>query len=212
MKKANLTILILELCMCLVVCVDIIQTCNIKELNKELMACEQEIAKAEAIEERLEKVIIKHYQSVNNEEETELKTTIKYVIEITDTEREMLYYAVANEVGNNYLTDESRLLVASVVVNRVLSEDFPDTVIEVLSAEGQFTEAYRNYYSHKIEPSDNVKQCVEEVLQRGSITDATYYYAPKYTSWKTANWFENELEFVYECDNQRFFKEKGENK
>lgn len=180
---------------------------EIKEIETEIVACDERIAEIE--KQSIEIVKSNDYKLNKIQDAILIKPT--YIINITDEEVEMLYYAVANEVGADYLTDESRKLVASVIINRVISENFPNTITEVLSAQHQFTEAYENYYTQEHEPSFEVKSCVNSVLINGTTTNATYYYAPKYTKWKYSNWFENELQFVYECDGQRFFVDKINN-
>lgn len=58
-------------------------------------------------------------------------------MEIYDGERELLAQLVRAEAGNQSL--EGKRLVADVVLNRVRSSEFPDTITEVIYQEGQFT-------------------------------------------------------------------------
>ena len=57
--------------------------------------------------------------------------------ELSESDVEMLENVTYLEAGNQDLV--GKRLVVSVILNRVDSEEFPDTVSEVLSQENQFT-------------------------------------------------------------------------
>lgn len=58
---------------------------------------------------------------------------------ITEEERELLAKAVYLEAGNQSITGQRA--VVEVILNRVMSESFPDTIEEVLYQPGQFATA-----------------------------------------------------------------------
>lgn len=128
-------------------------------------------------------------------------------ITYTQEEFDMLCYTVMGEVG--YCSIQSQQIVTSLIINRVKSDKFPNTIKEVLTAKEQFT-SINNYYTKKIPITNELKQTVLDVLNgnmdyaNGSI----YYYAPRYTNKKLSKWFENNLSFVFEFEGQRFFKDK----
>ena len=64
--------------------------------------------------------------------------------EITYTEDELFCMAAAiyNEAGDDACSDETRMLVGYVILNRVKDPRFPDSIREVLEAESQ----YGNFY------------------------------------------------------------------
>lgn len=125
------------------------------------------------------------------------------VISYTDEEFDMLCYVLQGEVGN--CSDESKIAVANVIINRVKSSRFPNTVKGVLTAANQFT-AINGYYNKTTTPSKNTIACAEKALNGEDTTNgATYYYAPKYCGGSTAAWFES-LNFCMEIDGQRYFK------
>ena len=204
MKDIKTTVVIIELC--LLFCLNLIQIGRITEVVEMTINIQNTIMSKTQIEENIEHCVTKHYQASNEIDHKEIKQT-EYVIDITPTEKEILYYVVANEVGADYLSDASRQMVASVIINRVQNETFPDTVMGVVSAKGQFTEAYNNSHTKKVKPSESVIASVDYILEHGAIIDATYYYAPAGTKTTTGHWFENNLNYVCELDGQRYFKE-----
>lgn len=131
--------------------------------------------------------------------------TEKSVISYTDEEFEMMCYVLQGEVGG--CSDASKIAVANVIINRVKSSRFPDSIKGVLTAPNQFT-AISAYYNKTNAPSKNTKDCAKRALN-GEGADAskgaTYYYAPKYCSGSSAAWFES-LTFCMELEGQRFFK------
>lgn len=127
------------------------------------------------------------------------------VISYTDEEFEMMCYVLQGEVGG--CSDASKIAVANVIINRVKSSRFPDTIKGVLTAPNQFT-AISSYYNKTNTPSSSTRECAKRALSGEGAEEskgATYYYAPKYCSGSTAAWFES-LTFCMELEGQRFFK------
>lgn len=125
------------------------------------------------------------------------------VISYTDEEFDMLCYVLQGEVGN--CSEESKIAVANVIINRVKSPAFPDSIEGVLTQANQFT-AINGYYNRTNPPSDNTIECARRALGgEDNSNGAIYYYAPQYCSGSTAAWFES-LTFCLEIDGQRYFK------
>jgi len=59
-----------------------------------------------------------------------------------ETDLEMLACVIYQEVGGDAHCDQCRYRVADVVLNRVASDEFPNTIREVLSAKSQYGEFY----------------------------------------------------------------------
>ena len=57
---------------------------------------------------------------------------------LTDYEYIMLCNAVAYEAGSDWIPTSEKAKVAEVIMNRVKSPDFPNTIYDVLTQEGQF--------------------------------------------------------------------------
>lgn len=127
----------------------------------------------------------------------------KAVIGYTAEEFDMLCYVVQGEVGD--CSEASKIAVANVIINRVKSEQFPDSIYDVLTSPSQFDAIY-GYYDRSAVPSQNTIDCVARALAGEDNTNgATYYYAPQYCSGASGSWFES-LELCLEVDGQRYFK------
>ena len=110
-------------------------------------------------------------------------------VNVADDEIEILERIVQAEAGGSGY--DGMLAVANVVLNRVKSERFPNTVTDVVFANRQFTPiSDGRYYTVKV--SDTAKQVVEDALNGARLIgeDALYFCTP------TANgkgWFERAL-------------------
>lgn len=136
-------------------------------------------------------------------DESKPETPAADVISYTDDEFDMLCYVLQGEVGD--CSEESKIAVANVIINRVKSSAFPDSISGVLTQADQFTAVY-NYYNGYNTPSENTIECARRALGgEDNSNGAIYYYAPQYCSGSTAAWFET-LTFCLEVDGQRYFK------
>lgn len=126
-------------------------------------------------------------------------------IYVTADEVDMMECVVQRETHGSL---EHRKIVAEVIMNRVADSHFPSSVKEVLTAPRQFP-TVSNYYNRKQPPDETTKQAVYEVLTGEGIYasgGALYFYDPRYANANLANWFENDLEFVFEFESHRYFK------
>lgn len=147
---------------------------------------------------------LKRYLTDNKPEEEENEDTSASggVISYTDVELNMLCYVLQGEVGD--CSDQSKMAVANVIINRVKSPLFPDSIEGVLTQDGQF-DAVWGYYSGSTVPSQNTIDCAKRALAgEDNVGDAVYYYAPNYCGADSAAWFES-LTFCAEVEGQRFF-------
>jgi hypothetical protein len=53
---------------------------------------------------------------------------------------------ITNEAGSDWLSEEWKMMVGEVVLNRVASLEFPDTVLEVIHQRGQYQGANTDYF------------------------------------------------------------------
>lgn len=125
------------------------------------------------------------------------------VVDYTQEELEMMEYVVEQETHGGSL--EHKRIVSYVIINRVKSDLFPNTIKEVLTAEKQFS-SITNYYNKVNPPEEITKQAVYEALN-GLCEDksggALYFYAPRWCGYMS--YFENKP-FVLEMEGHRFFK------
>ena len=107
--------------------------------------------------------------------------TVSYEsLDLKDSDREILYKIVCAERGGG--TQQQQEYVASVILNRVLSADYPNNVHDVVFQENQF-QPTRNGAYESANPSDTTKKAVDKVIKTGDkakcaigfMTPAAYY-------------------------------------
>lgn len=131
----------------------------------------------------------------------------KDVYGLSDSDYEILLRIVQAEAGSE--DEKGKMLVAGVVMNRVESSKFPDTVEEVVfQNEGgvyQFSPvANGSYYSVKV--SEETKDAVDRVLAGEDMTEgALYFAARKYADNEKMRWFDEHLTRLFEYGGHEFF-------
>jgi len=110
-------------------------------------------------------------------------------LNLTEEEIEIFERIVEAEVGGtNY---EGKLAVANVILNRVQSSRFPNTLKEVVFANRQFSPISDGRY-YTVTVSETTKQVVQDALNGGRIVgeDAYYFCTPTAPG---KGWFETDL-------------------
>lgn len=72
------------------------------------------------------------------EEDYSVRETAVRAVTYTQEELETLALIIYQEAGSDACTDDTRLKVGNVVLNRVADQRFPDTIVEVATAEQQY--------------------------------------------------------------------------
>lgn len=127
---------------------------------------------------------------------------------LAENELEVLQRIVEAEAGNE--DEEGKLLVANVVLNRVDSEYFPETVTEVVFQESkgvaQFSPvASGRYYS--VEVSPETVAAVERALAGEDISEGALYFASRrYAGSNKMRWFEEKLTYLFCHGGHEFYK------
>ena len=85
----------------------------------------------------------------------------RWSITLNETEKELLSKIVMLESGNQ--SDEGQQAVIEVIFNRIYSDEWPDTLYEVLSQKKQFS-TWKNRNSKRAIPTDQVMRNIELVL------------------------------------------------
>ena len=136
--------------------------------------CVYEMYEPEVIYESEEVVIEENYDIEYSEYNGET-TSDNY---LTDYEYIMLCNAVAYEAGSDWIPISEKAKVAEVIMNRVNSSDFPNTIYDVLTQEGQFVGVW-NYvtltdYSYKV--TEDVKSAVNMALESDYINHGYLFF------------------------------------
>lgn len=126
---------------------------------------------------------------------------------LSEEDYEALLRIVEAEAGGEDI--EGKMLVAGVVMNRVASEDFPDTVKEVVFQRSensvQFSPAYSGRY-YTVVVSEETIEAVNRVLEGEDIScGALYFAARKRADSENMRWFDEELTFLFSHGGHEFF-------
>lgn len=83
------------------------------------------------------------------------------------------------EAGSSWLSDEHQRLVGSVVLNRMVSPEFPDTMQEVLEQPGQYYPAGSDYFANLV-PDRRAATNALYLLEHGSIAPSGVVFQSNY--------------------------------
>lgn len=109
----------------------------------------------------------------------------------------LLETTIQHEVGN--FSKTYKRYVAELIYNRIQSEDFPDTVKEVLFQKGQF-QGIQSWAYSGIEIDNETREVIYEVFSKQHTTHpATFYYNPSLSEYESVMWFEysGDVEYVF---------------
>ncbi|MBO4902631.1 MAG: cell wall hydrolase [Lachnospiraceae bacterium] len=112
-------------------------------------------------------------------------------------EYDMLCRIVTTEAGSEDV--EGQMLIANVVMNRVKSDIFPDTVEEVILSPGQFDPVMTGAF-YSAEPTDEAKEAVIRALSGEDASQGALYFQ------KSAATIWGDYEFLFRYGNHSFYK------
>ena len=108
--------------------------------------------------------------------------------------------AMAEAEGCN---TQTKTLIIMCVLNRVWSDEFPDTIEEVIFQENQFSPIDNGRWD-RVEPNEDCYEAVKVVME------AKYDYSGGAIYFENCadedNWHSRNLEFLYESEGIRFYK------
>ena len=108
--------------------------------------------------------------------------------------------AMAEAEGCN---TQTKTLIIMCVLNRVWSDEFPDTIEEVIFQKNQFSPIDNGRWD-RVEPNEDCYEAVKVVME------AKYDYSGGATYFENCadedNWHSRNLEFLYESEGIRFYK------
>lgn len=137
---------------------------------------------------------------------TNVERTWKY--RISGEEYELLQKLVEAEAGGE--PTDGKILVANVVLNRVNSKKFPQTVYGVImqqDASGAQFSPVRDGRIHSVHVSKQTKEAVDEALMGKDISSgALYFVAKNKARADKVSWFDARLQYVTTCGGHTFYK------
>lgn len=131
--------------------------------------------------------------------ETTTSTTTAATTETTEAineeDLELLAHLIFAEAGSDWIEDETLYYVGSVVLNRVNSDLFPDTIYEVIYQRGQ----YACTWDGNIEktPTDRCYVIAEDLLRNGSVLPEEVVFQAEFTQGSGVYAYQDNLYFCY---------------
>lgn len=127
---------------------------------------------------------------------------------LEEDELDVLQRIVEAEAGNE--DEDGKLLVANVVLNRVDSDRFPETVTEVVFQQSKGVSQFSPVASgriYSVEVSEETVAAVERALSGEDISQgALFFAARKYASSSKMKWFDEKLTFLFRHGGHEFYK------
>ena len=99
---------------------------------------------------------------------------------------------------------KGKALVILVVLNRVWSDGFPDSIEEVIFEKGQFSPISNGRYD-RVEPDEECYEALDLItVKNWDKSQGALYFESNGAS----NWHRNNLQFLFQYGNHYFYKEK----
>lgn len=158
------------------------------------------------------------YQGIRESEEAErmtgmqqdeearraVKTVVRYRIPVNKDSRRIMERIVEAEAGDQNVA--GRQMVANVIINRMKSKNFPNSVKGVVFAHRQFSPVSNGSY-YRVSVSDVTKKAVEKALKEKDNTKGALYFMYRAGSdAKNIRWFDRDLTRLYKYGCHEFFK------
>ena len=130
-----------------------------------------------------------------------------YVIDITNEDYENMLRIVEAEAGGEDRT--GKVLVANVIINRVMDEQFPNTITDVIFQQEdgvcQFS-PIRDGRFYNVKVSEETVEAVNAALYGEDCSSgALYFMARAYADKEKAAWFDRNLTKLFTCGGHEFF-------
>jgi spore germination cell wall hydrolase CwlJ-like protein len=143
--------------------------------------------------------------NLNEVDGDDIKTAFNN-LKFTKRDVKILYKIIEAECEGQSKKDKKN--VTSVIINRLLNGKFGNSVYEVVFAENQFSSIDNKRYDNA-KPTNDTKDAVDDVLDNGVTTEATYYSNLDNVTQRMRNWFYSSFTYLFTDDaNHSFFKEK----
>ena len=123
---------------------------------------------------------------------------------VSDDDYQVLLRIVQAEAG--VCDEKGKILVANVVLNRVKSQEFPDSVRSVVYEPSQFSPVSDGSIN-SVKVTEETKECVNRALEGEDYSDGALYFMNRRGSRSRAvSWFDSQLTYLFRHQNHEFFK------
>lgn len=157
----------------------------------------------EAREERKE-AIEQAKKEIRQIEEEREADTVSAPIRCSEQDYELLKRIVQAEAG--ICDTKGRILVANVIMNRVRSDEFPNTITEVVYQKSQFSPVVDGRL-YSCEVTQETVDAVNRALAGEDYSQgALYFMNRKRSRSHNVSWFDRNLTYLFQHDNHEFFR------
>lgn len=190
----------------------LLSICRIEEIRRELQQTVAEVYPEESLLADKESIMMGIASRTSSGQRvvdcSELQRDSKYRLE--QEELEVLLRIVEAEAGCE--DEEGKLLVANVVLNRLNSDKFPDSITEIVfqreNGVTQFSPVADGSY-HKVTISEETVDAVGRALAGEDISrGALYFAARKYADSDSMRWFDEKTTLLFRHGGHEFFTDE----
>ena len=153
--------------------------------------------------ETLQKQILKERQEEEARKKAEEELRAARRIKYTDEDYQVLLRIVQAEAG--ICDPKGKILVADVIINRVLSGKFPDSVKAVVYQPSQF-QPVSNGTINTVKVTAETIECVDRALAGEDYSNGALYFMNRRASGSAASWFDRRLTYLFAHDGHEFFR------
>ena len=153
--------------------------------------------------ETLQKQILKERQEEEARKKAEEERRAARRIKYTDEDYQVLLRIVQAEEG--ICDPKGKILVADVIINRVLSGKFPDSVKAVVYQPSQF-QPVSNGTINTVKVTAETIECVDRALAGEDYSNGALYFMNRRASGSAASWFDRRLTYLFAHDGHEFFR------
>lgn len=182
------------------------------EILEHIAAKKERLAKSEAKAKELVEAAAKAKEEAKEDKEkvyTVKVASYNKAITVTEEDVKMLERITQAEAAGEDM--KGKILIVNVILNRVASEEFPDTVKKVIfqkndDGDYQFSPVKSGKY-WKVKVTQETKKAVQRALEGEDYSKgALYFMARKYAKTKNAKWFDENLQRLFKHGGHEFFK------
>ena len=169
---------------------------NVREKQRQQAAAQTQI-------ETLQKQILKETQEEEARKKAEEERRASRRIRYTDEDYQVLLRIVQAEAG--ICDKRGKILVADVIINRVLSKEFPNSVKAVVYEPSQF-QPVSNGAINSVKVTAETIECVDRALDGEDYSNGALYFMNRRGSGSAAAWFDRHLTYLFAHDGHEFFR------
>ena len=182
---------------------------KLKDVSSDVNVNSENLARLNALVVELKQIEERIEKNIERMEilEGKIEDWTSLRIQLTQKEIDLLESVVMEEMGSDWISLEGKTHVASVIINRVHSDIYPNTLEEVIYQSGQFDVVRQGkLFRHK--PTESVVEAVKTAIRRDTTEGCLGFLVVKNSN---PNAVDNILKYndiIFESDTVSFSKPK----